>query len=290
MLWLLGRRGPRHRSTPAGSSTSAPTEAEDLADRAHAGLRSSGRATSATPGSDAPRGPGAPRPPAAARPPAPPRLFALAEGRWRADPPPRPGPLGSCCPAAARAPLGRARRCVAATAALIALGITSALAVDRDGRTARHPRGRSGRRPRRRPGVDPSDAAAPPARCRWSPRPTSTTGPSGRRPARPGRRGLAGTSDHQRHRSSQPPRGHVVVSRRRRRRVTIGTGDGAPPTTTTVAPLLEVTVGLGDAPRPQPRRPVHRPRARSAPSSAAPRTRRTTGLTLDVDSALLPGS
>ena len=190
-----------------------PEEAEDLADRAQAGLRERWTRDQRDMGIEHPEAPDHLDRQLQPVLPLPRELFALAEGRWLATRRREPGPLRFVLPGGRPVPRWAERSLVGATAALIALGITERAGRRQRGPHPRHPRGRSGRRPRRR-----LRRRSQRERRLHQHAAGGTQGLSRRRSRRDvdhpaGSPRPRGHEHHQRHRSRSRP-GHVVVSRR----------------------------------------------------------------------------
>jgi DNA-directed RNA polymerase specialized sigma24 family protein len=284
ILWLLVVEGLGTLDAARVLSV-RPEEAEDLADRAQAGLRERWTRDQRDTGIEHPVAPDHLDRQLQPVLPLPRELFALAEGRWLATRRRDAGPLRLVLPGGRPVPRWAERSLVGATAALIALGITSALAVDNEGRTpgtlaagAGDDRGDESGGGDRDSGTTSTLPVEPKAYLDDGPVGTSTT--------RPGRRGVDGTSTTSVTGLAAVP---ATPSSAGGEGAAAGDDDADPTTTTTVAPLLEVTLGLGSTLGLSLGDQCTGLELGGTVAGCAPDTA-DDGLTLDVDSALLPGS
>lgn len=131
ILWLLTVEGIG-TAEAAGILDVAPADAEELATRALVGLRTQWVRDRANPGHPHPVAPDHLERRLQTVLPLPLDLFDAAQQHWAATRRPSTGPLRLALPGGRPVPRWAERSLLASTAALIALGITSALAVDRD--------------------------------------------------------------------------------------------------------------------------------------------------------------
>jgi DNA-directed RNA polymerase specialized sigma24 family protein len=207
--------------------------------------------------------------------PLPRELFDAVEARWRSTRRREAGPLRLVLPGGHAVPRWAERSLVGATAALIAAGIASALAVATD--------------PDRAPGsmlaapaAGAGDGGASGDRMPMEPKAYLDDGPA--RTERPARRGGAATS------STLPA---VLFDLAEAPGADAGGGigdaEGDEPATTTTPPLLEVTVGAGSSLGASVGDRCTGLEVVGTALGCPPDTQ-DEGLTLDVDSALLPGT
>ena len=131
VLWLVVVEGIGTTET-AGVLGVGPAEAEHLADRADAGLRTQWTRDRVAAGEVDPVAPEHLDRMLQTVLPLPLGLFGVAEARWSATCRPALGPMRLVLPGGRPVPRWAERSLLASTAALIAVGITSAMAVDRD--------------------------------------------------------------------------------------------------------------------------------------------------------------
>jgi DNA-directed RNA polymerase specialized sigma24 family protein len=253
-----------------------PEEAEQLADRAQAGLRERWSRDRRDAGDAEPQ----------ARDhldrqlqpvlPLPRELFDLAQARWLATRRRERGPLRLVLPGGRPVPRWAERALVGATTALIAAGLASALAVESDpdrdtGSVLAAPPDGGGE------GGGPSHDHMPmEPKAYLDDGPTATTGAARRRTATTTLSTPAGAGPTA---TGQPASTGAAG----------GSGDDGPTTTTTAPPLLEVTVGAGDALGLSLGDRCTGLEVAGSTLGCPPDTA-DEGLTLDVDSVLLPGS
>ncbi len=250
-----------------------PDEAEDLAERAQAGLRERWTRDQRDAGVADPVPPEHLDRQLQPVLPLPPELFALTEARWLATRRRDPGPLRLVLPGGRPVPRWAERLLVGATAVLIALGITSALAVDRDPRRARGTT-------LAEPDEDDADPSTGGDESPTEPK-AYLDGDVGPAAATQAARSATATGS---------PRGADVGDLAAGPATPAG-DDGSPATSAPpeLVPLLEVTLGVGDTLGISLGDRCTGLELLGTVAGCAPDTA-PEGLTLDVDSALLPGS
>ena len=220
--------------------------------------------------------------------PLPLELFAQAEARWRATRRREPGPLRLVLPGGRPVPRWAERSLVGATAALVAAGIASAVAVESDpdrspGRELAAPV--DGRGDDAGGGSVGGDLPTEPKAYLDDGPPMGTAGATGRSPGATTSTTTSTTGD---------PRAVGALAAGGATPTTAGAADDGvprdePTTPTTAAPVLQATVGAGNALGVSVGDRCTGLELLGTTLGCPPETT-DEGLTLDVDSALLPGS